>query len=142
ARQLDAALATAAAQHADLFSATWPQWSRRPLGTRPPPKPRRSTRGRKPHDDLFLARVAKDYVDAVKQGKNPVQYVAKVHVNGGDEEVRRAVAKVRGWVNKARERGFLVRMGPHRSRQGQAGGVLSPTAELVLATHRTDAGTT
>jgi hypothetical protein len=116
-QQLDAALATAVEQHPDLMAA-WPKWRGTRLGQRPERKPRQR-RGRKPHSDVFLATVAKQYSDALGT-RSPVQHVAELH----DEDV----VKVRGWIHQARLRKFLD--GP--SEQGRARGSLSAKAVLTL----------
>ena len=89
-------------------------------------KPERETmtasgRGRPAHDDVFLARVARDYASAVKAGRPPVKALA--------EKRGKTVARVRGWVHAARSRGFLT-----ASVQGKTEGRLTPRATFVLET--------
>lgn len=76
-------------------------------------------RGRKPHDDMFLATVAQQYVEAFKAGLPPVQHVADAH--------GATVTRARGWIHQARERQFLLGRG-----QGRSGGELSPLAMQAL----------
>ena len=123
-RQLDAAVALTAAQHPELET-IWPRWKGQPLGRRQLRKKRHSGRGRKPHPPWFLATVAKHYVHALRVAHvNPVPYIAAQY---REQNLNR----VRTWVLKARDEGFLI----GRREAGKAGGALSPTAELVLKEH-------
>jgi transposase-like protein len=85
------------------------------------PRPADTGRGRPRHTDAFLVRVAAEYVRACTAGPAPVEAVARRH---GDEPV----AKVRGWIYQARQRGFLS-----ESAQGRTGGQLTPEATFYLA---------
>jgi hypothetical protein len=95
----------------------------------PPPDPPKGTtrRGRPSHDDLFLARVARDYERALRKAGGPVKALADKH--------DALVTRVRGWVHKARLRGFLT-----PSTQGKPMGRLTPKGRFVLET-RTKGGT-
>jgi transposase-like protein len=65
---------------------------------KPPAVPPR--RGRKPHTDEFLERVANEYMEAMKVSpRAPVQRIA--------ERYGQTVGRVRGWVYQARERKIL-----------------------------------
>ena len=83
---------------------------------------KKSTRGRKPLTDEFLAEVARDYVNGLKTGK-PTKTIAQTH------GVSPACAG--GWVSRARRRGFL-----EEGLQGISGGRLTGKAKLVLARMR------
>ena len=94
-------------------------------GMRLPSKPLRKgaspvpRRGRKGHTDAFLAAVAAEYDVASREGsRSPVKEIA--------QRRDQPVARVRGWVYQARERGFLLGRG-----QGRKGGMLSPKAKEV-----------
>jgi hypothetical protein len=80
-------------------------------------------RGRPKLPDKFLATVAREYAVASAAGKPPVEAVAQRH---GED-----VAKVRGWIHKARLRGFLT-----VSAQGKTGGEVTPKATFVLETEK------
>jgi hypothetical protein len=77
-------------------------------------------RGRPAHDDVFLARVARDYQRAVEAGHAPIRSLAAAH---GEK-----VVKVRGWVHAARIRGYLT-----PSVQGKTEGRLTAKGTHVLA---------
>jgi hypothetical protein len=78
------------------------------------------TRGRRPLSDLFLCRVAADYVTAIMMKLPPVPFVADLR--------RASVVKARSWINLSRRAGFLT-----TTDQGVAGGVLTEKARSVLA---------
>jgi hypothetical protein len=85
-----------------------------------PPTPPTSGRGRKGLPDLFLARIARDYAAAVAaESPHPLQDVAK--------RARKPIVVVRGWVYKARQRGFLI-----GGAWGKPAGALSLGAEAYL----------
>jgi hypothetical protein len=87
------------------------------------PRSKTGRRGRPGHTDEFLAQIADEYVRALKKGRFPVKTVAAQH------EAKEA--KVRGWIYRARERGFLS-----QGAQGRAGGKLEPKAMFRLEAQR------
>ncbi len=85
---------------------------------RPPASARR---GRTPLPDAFYASLAHSYVRALRAGtRQPVEAVAKKR--------KLSLARVRDLLHKARVRGFLT----FPSKQGRAGGMLTPKAQAVL----------
>ena len=80
-------------------------------------------RGRPKLSDEFLALVAQQYAEASATGKRPVEAVAQKH---GE-----VVAKVRGWIHKARLRGFLT-----KGAQGKTGGQLTSKATFILESQK------
>lgn len=82
----------------------------------PRPRPRRAS-GR---DDLFYARLARDYVAAIKDGsRSPVKDLA--------ERRNEPLSRLRDMVHQARERGLLSCGGA-----GVRGGELLPRAKILL----------
>lgn len=78
-----------------------------------------SRRGRPSLSDEFYARIAAEYVAALKAGRPPVQAIAK--------QRRAPEPRVRGWIHRARYRGLLEGRG-----QGTTVGELSEKAIFVL----------
>jgi len=121
-RQLDDAVARAAAEHPE-FVVRWPMWQGQPLGRSlaRTSSERGHGRGRPPLADWVLAEIATEYVDALRRvHENPIRYIAQRRGEGPNT--------VRGWVFRAREKGFLI----GKRERGKASGTLSPLAKMVL----------
>lgn len=88
-----------------------------------------SHRGRRPLPDSDYARIAAAYVSAIQSGnRRPVEAVAKKH--------KLSLDRARDLIHKARVRGFLT----YPSKQGRAGGMLTPKSRAVLETTKTKKG--
>lgn len=77
-------------------------------------------RGRPTLPAAWYAEVARAYVAAVARGESPIQALAR--------RFRVPLARVRGWVFRARRYGLLT-----PASQGAGGGALTPRARAVLA---------
>jgi hypothetical protein len=85
--------------------------------------PTRSAVGRKGHPDTEYAAIAQTYVHALRSGsRTPIEMVAKAR--------RLSVAQARDLVHRARIYDFLTKA----TKQGRAGGALTPKAEALLKT--------
>lgn len=131
-RQLDDVIAQTATEHPE-FVARWPMWQGQLLGRRPAKTSSGNAvrRGRPPLEDWRLAEIAKEYVHAIRRAREyPVRYIAK--------QRRESANTVRGWVFRAREKGFLI----GKRERGKASGTLSPLVEMVLQEHARHVNTT
>jgi hypothetical protein len=89
-----------------------------------PSTPSRPMRGRKPLPDIRYARVADRYVKALMSGaRRPVAVVARA--------LRIPVPQARDFIHRARGRRMLTKP----TKQGRAGGALTPHAEEILKKH-------
>jgi hypothetical protein len=76
------------------------------------PKRVHSARGRTPLSDEFYTEIARKYTEALGAGHRPVQTLMKLY--------KAPENRVRGWIHRARQRGFLERP----VLQGKASGTL------------------
>lgn len=99
------------------------------FGFAPTPPADASRPGRTPLPDSHYAQIAATYVSASQSGnRRPVVAVAKKH--------RLSRARASDLIHKARVRGFLT----FPSKQGRAGGMLTPKSRAVLETTKTKKG--
>lgn len=85
-------------------------------------EPRKPGRPADPGRELFLAEIAREYVEA--DSKRPIATIA--------DERQWPRETVKGWIREARKRGLLARPAPSTSPTGKAAGVLTQKAKAIL----------